>query len=54
MQHIIATDEAGYGPNLGPLAIGATRWETSDADFDFQNCLSEFVFIRRCRSPLAN
>jgi len=49
MQHIIATDEAGYGPNLGPLAIGATRWETSDADFDFQNCLSEFVFDQKSK-----
>lgn len=26
MQLIIGTDEAGYGPNLGPLVITATRW----------------------------
>ncbi len=24
---IIATDEAGYGPKLGPLVIGATAWQ---------------------------
>ena len=26
MRHLIGTDEAGYGPNLGPLTIGATVW----------------------------
>ncbi|MGB7347972.1 MAG: hypothetical protein WBD20_27350 [Pirellulaceae bacterium] len=25
---LIATDEAGYGPKLGPLVIGATDWQT--------------------------
>ena len=24
---IVGTDEAGYGPNLGPLVISATAWE---------------------------
>ena len=47
MQHIIATDEAGYGPNLGPLVIGATRWESSDENHDFQQTLSEFVFDQK-------
>lgn len=47
MQHIIATDEAGYGPNLGPLVIGATRWETSKSDFDFSKALSQFVFDQK-------
>lgn len=27
---LIATDEAGYGPQLGPLVIAATRWEIAD------------------------
>lgn len=27
MAFIIGTDEAGYGPNLGPLVISATVWE---------------------------
>jgi hypothetical protein len=28
MGYLIGTDEAGYGPNLGPLIISATVWET--------------------------
>lgn len=27
MPYLIGTDEAGYGPNLGPLVISATVWE---------------------------
>ncbi len=27
MKYLIGTDEAGYGPNLGPLVISATLWE---------------------------
>ena len=27
MAYLIGTDEAGYGPNLGPLVVAATVWE---------------------------
>jgi len=27
MSHLIGTDEAGYGPNLGPLTITGTLWK---------------------------
>ncbi len=30
MGYIIGADEAGYGPNLGPLVISATVWEAPD------------------------
>ena len=30
MGYLIGTDEAGYGPNLGPLVISATVWEAPD------------------------
>lgn len=30
MAFLIGTDEAGYGPNLGPLVISATAWEVPD------------------------
>lgn len=30
MLHVIATDEAGLGPNLGPLVVSATVWQLPD------------------------
>ena len=27
---LIGTDEAGYGPNLGPLTVAATAWHLPD------------------------
>lgn len=30
MSYLIGTDEAGYGPNLGPLVISASVWEVPD------------------------
>jgi hypothetical protein len=30
MAYLVGTDEAGYGPNLGPLVIGATLWRVPD------------------------
>ena len=33
MAYLIGIDEAGYGPFLGPLCIGATYWEISDELF---------------------
>lgn len=31
---LISTDEAGYGPNLGPLMIAGTLWTVDDPDTD--------------------
>ena len=31
MTYLVGTDEAGYGPNLGPLVISVTAWSLSDA-----------------------
>ena len=30
MGYLIGTDEAGYGPNLGPLLVTATLWSVPD------------------------
>src|SRR5262245_18560818 len=27
---VLGTDEAGYGPNLGPLCIAASAWQLTD------------------------
>jgi ribonuclease HII len=32
---ILGTDEAGYGPNLGPLVVSLTAWETDSDDLSF-------------------
>lgn len=45
MPYLIGTDEAGYGPNLGPLVISATAWQVPDnvrAD-DLYNLLENTV-----------
>ena len=30
MGYVVGTDEAGYGPNLGPLVVSATVWQVHD------------------------
>ncbi len=30
MAYLIGTDEAGYGPNLGPLVVAATAWQVPE------------------------
>ena len=30
MPYLLGTDEAGYGPNLGPLVISASLWEAPE------------------------
>ncbi len=39
MPHQIGTDEAGYGPNYGPLVITGTLWETVDPESQLYNLL---------------
>jgi hypothetical protein len=53
MAILIGTDEAGYGPNFGPLVISATRWYVPDALFeaDLYEVLADAVSIGP-RDPL--
>jgi len=37
---VIGTDEAGYGPNLGPLVIGATAWRVAAEPAEAEASLS--------------
>lgn len=48
MSLLIGMDEAGYGPNLGPLVITATAWEVpgDPHDCDVWNLLDEVVSQR--------
>src|SRR5689334_1036638 len=45
MAYILGTDEAGYGPNLGPLVISATLWQTpgDSCEVDLYELLAEIV-----------
>jgi ribonuclease HII len=45
MTFVLGTDEAGYGPNLGPLCIAACAWETAQglAALNFYDCLAAIV-----------
>ncbi len=42
----IGTDEAGYGPNLGPLVVTGTLWKTNGRDDDLYQLLSPCVVDR--------
>lgn len=41
---LIGTDEAGYGPNLGPLVITATAWRVP-ADLDCEDLWQQFARV---------
>lgn len=45
MGKLIGTDEAGYGPNLGPLVVTASAWTvpTEPGQFDFWTALRDVV-----------
>jgi hypothetical protein len=45
MTYLLGTDEAGYGPNLGPLVVSATLWQVPDEldDVDLYDQLNEVV-----------
>ncbi len=43
MTLVIGTDEAGYGPNLGPLVVAATAWEVDAAAGQADDRLAEAV-----------
>lgn len=52
MPFLIGTDEAGYGPNLGPLVITGTLWEVPDIDVDLYQVLEQAVSQSRCKGKL--
>lgn len=41
MTYVVGTDEAGYGPNLGPLVVAATAWRTAAATADVEASFAE-------------
>ncbi|MGY8770538.1 MAG: hypothetical protein ACKVH8_19160 [Pirellulales bacterium] len=52
MAYLIGTDEAGYGPNLGPLAIGISVWKVPATLLatDLYNSLPESITDKKSRS----
>ena len=51
---LIGMDEAGYGPNLGPLVVTVTVWEVpgSPREFDLWNAMSEVAQQTPTKEPL--
>ncbi len=45
MPYLIGTDEAGYGPNLGPLIVSATVWQVAEppAEVDLYRRLARTI-----------
>ena len=43
MSFLIGTDEAGYGPNLGPLTIAGTLWAVPDQVADLYGSLQPLI-----------
>lgn len=46
MPFLIGTDEAGYGPNLGPLTVTGTLWEVDSPGVDLYSVLDQVVTDR--------
>ena len=49
MPFLIGTDEAGYGPNLGPLTVTGTLWEVDSPGLDLYSTLDQVVTDRANR-----
>ncbi len=47
MTLVIGTDEAGYGPNLGPLVIGGTVWRVAAEPSEVETTLERLVTTAR-------
>lgn len=60
MATLIGIDEAGYGPNLGPLVVAATTWEvlasaaTPNAPpVDLHTCLADLITLQPTTNRIA-
>ena len=51
---LIGMDEAGYGPNLGPLVVTVTVWEVPGAprEFDLWAAMADIASQLPTREPL--
>ena len=52
MAFLLGTDEAGYGPNLGPLTIGSTLWQVPNEAVDLYEAFETVLSSSRDPSRL--
>lgn len=48
MNYLIGTDEAGYGPRLGPLVVASTVWEIRDCGVNEPVDVDLYKLLRHC------
>lgn len=53
MPFLIGTDEAGYGPNLGPLVVTGTLWKVPSFDKDLYHLLDGIISESKEQSRIA-
>ncbi len=54
MGYVLGTDEAGYGPNLGPLVVTATLWEVPDDSQEDNLTVRRHTVERSGTGPLSS